>query len=267
MRIACSDVMVPGKSLIEKANKLKKWGFDGISIFWDYNHWTAEIEDEIYSLEEKTGVIPCEFVLSSPLYGKLMSKDLTVSEPAVKMYKEAARVCGKIGAVTELEFEYSAQDPLPLFDPYMKMSEDDEKKFLAIFRDICGAVKGANGMVLLETINRYESRFLNCAEHCFELAGKVKMDNAGLLLDTFHMSIEEKNIAESIRRCGNLVKHVHLGDNNRLLPGYGNIDFNACFHALRDIGYEGFVNLECSTSGDPEITLPKTARWLRTLID
>ena len=267
MKIACSDVMVPGKNLTEKAEKLKKWGYDGISVFWDYELWNVDIESELSTLEEKTGIRPCEFVLSGPSYGRLMSSYPDESAATLALYKEAARVCAKIGAVTELEYEYRAQDPLPLFCPYSKISEADSDRFTKLYREICSVTDGTEGKVLLETINRYESPYFNSAGHCAEAVKKVAMKNAGLLLDTFHMSIEERSIPDSIRSCGELVKHVHLGDNNRLLPGHGCIDFKACFDALKDIGYSGFVNLECAIEGDPETMLRETAGYLRRMID
>ena len=59
---------------------------------------------------------------------------------------------------------------------------------------------------------------------------------------------------------------MHLGDNNRLLPGHGRLDWPSIFGALTEIGYAGYVNLECSTEGDPATTLPATATYLRELI-
>jgi sugar phosphate isomerase/epimerase len=59
---------------------------------------------------------------------------------------------------------------------------------------------------------------------------------------------------------------VHLGDTNRLLPGRGHLDWDGVFAALRDLGYDGYVNLECSTSGDPAETLPAAGAFLRSLI-
>jgi hypothetical protein len=63
----------------------------------------------------------------------------------------------------------------------------------------------------------------------------------------------------------NRIKHVHLADNNRMLPGYGNIDWAGCIAALKSVGYDGYLNLECSTSGDPATTLPATSEFLTRL--
>ena len=78
---------------------------------------------------------------------------------------------------------------------------------------------------------------------------EIDHPNADLLPDTFHMSIEEADVATSLRDAGDRVAHVHLGDNNRLMPGHGRLDWEGIFGALKDIGFEGAVNLECSTEG------------------
>jgi sugar phosphate isomerase/epimerase len=127
-------------------------------------------------------------------------------------------------------------------------------------------VAGSTGRVLLEPINRYESRYLNRVVDNLEIIDAVAHPNAGLLPDIFHMSIEEADLPAAIRAAGSKIAHVHLGDNNRLLPGYGHLPWLAIFQALRDVGYADYVNLECSTSGDPAGTLPATAATLRQWI-
>ncbi len=86
-----------------------------------------------------------------------------------------------------------------------------------------------------------------------------------MLFDFFHVAIEEADIAQAIRLAGNRIKHVHLADNNRMLPGYGNIDWAGCIAALKSVGYAGYLNLECSASGDPATTLPAASQFLRRL--
>jgi len=128
------------------------------------------------------------------------------------------------------------------------------------------AVSGSNASVLLEPLNRYESRYLNSVSDCIDALAAVDRQNTGLLLDFFHISIEEPNLIRAVELGGTYIKHVHLGDNNRLLPGYGNIDWASCLAALDNLGYDGYLNLECSTAGDPTETLPATAKYLRTMI-
>lgn len=266
MKLSCTNYMVPGRTLTEQALKLRQWGYDGMGVFVDYTAWGPNLEKEILDMEKNTGIVPCEFVFQDAVYGHLMDDNPEISNKARKMYQEAAVFCAKIGAVTELEYQYGAQNPLPLFDIYAKMPSGKDKEFYQVFRSITEQLEGSDGYALLEPINRYEAPYLNNADDCLDAIRQVDMKNAGLLLDTFHLSIEEKSIPDKIHAAGNLIKYVHLGDNNRQMPGYGNLPWKEIIDALKDVGYNGYLSLECSLSGDPEKTLPENVEFLKKLI-
>jgi sugar phosphate isomerase/epimerase len=203
--------------------------------------------------------------LTDPMYGRLMDPDATSRAACRAMYRAAAQVCAELGMVTELEFQYGPQDPMPLFDPYQKLTDVQLSDFVAMYRELAEPVQGSAGLLLLEPLNRYESRYLNSVADCLDALAAVDRPGTGLLFDFFHVAIEEADIAAAIRLAGDRIKHVHLADNNRMLPGYGNIDWAGCLAALKSVGYDGYLNLECSPSGDPATTLPATSAFLRPL--
>jgi sugar phosphate isomerase/epimerase len=86
-------------------------------------------------------------------------------------------------------------------------------------------------------------------------------------VDFFHMSIEEPDIAASIESAAGFVRHVQVGDSNRQLPGYGHTDFTSGFAALRRIGYDGYLALECRIPDDPEQELPACVRYLSQCLE
>jgi sugar phosphate isomerase/epimerase len=266
MIICCSSPMVPGTTLTEKAERLCAWGFDAIAVMQPRDQWDEAARRELVALEARTGVRPVEFVLGSEVYGQAMSPDPERRAACRDMYREAVDVCAELGLVTEIEFEYRSQDPLPLFDPYRQPTPEQEDRFVEFYLELLGRAEGSAASVLLEPINRYECRYLNSVADNLRVLDRVAHPNAGLLPDTFHMSIEEPSIPDALRRAGDHVRHVHFGENNRLLPGHGALDWDSIFQALDDIGYDGAVNLECSTSGDPARTLPETAGVLRRLV-
>jgi sugar phosphate isomerase/epimerase len=266
MILSCSSPMVPGDTLTEKAESLARWGYDAIAVFQPLETWNQDAREELTTLAARTGVQPVEFVLTDDVYGNAMSEDPDLRERCRAMYREAAAVCAEIGAVTEIEFQYGPQIPLPLFDPFQKLNEQQTASFIEFYREVLDIVAGSDGRVLLEPINRYESRYLNLVADNIEIIDAVSHPNAGLLPDIFHMSIEESNLPAALRAAGSHISHVHLGDNNRLLPGYGHLPWREIFDALLDIGFDGAVNLECSTSGEASQTLPKTATLLRVLM-
>lgn len=266
MKLSCSNIMVPGKTLEEKANKLMDWGYEGISVFTDYGGWNTEKLEEVIELSEKTGIKIGEFVFMDKIYGHLMDKDLDIRKRCRQMYKDALGVCRQIGAISEMEYDYGAQDPLPLFEPYQKMKPDEESAFIELIGELADETKDSDALILIEPINRYETKYLTTLADCKEVLEKAHKPNTGILADFFHLSIEEADMPASIRKVKGFIKHVHLGDNNRLLPGHGNINWDSCIKALKDAEFDGFMNLECAILGDPEKELPDTARFLKDLI-
>jgi sugar phosphate isomerase/epimerase len=79
------------------------------------------------------------------------------------------------------------------------------------------------------------------------------------------MNIEEDDPAAALAATGPRLAHVQVNDSNRLQPGTGHLDFGAAFSALRAVGYQGWLALECRLRGDPAQALPATARFLRGL--
>jgi len=109
----------------------------------------------------------------------------------------------------------------------------------------CSAAAAAHGVrLVLEPINRYETTLINKVDQGLSLIEAVGADNFGLLLDTFHMNIEEPKIEDSIRAAGERIFHFHVADSNRWYPGAGHIDFGSVMATLRDIGYAGYVSVE-----------------------
>ncbi len=84
-----------------------------------------------------------------------------------------------------------------------------------------------------------------------------------MIADTYHMSIEEADCATSIESAGSWIRHVQLGDSNRLEPGAGHYDWPATLAALDRIGYHGWLAMECGLSGPTGEVLPKAVTVLR----
>jgi len=96
----------------------------------------------------------------------------------------------------------------------------------------------------LEVVNRFETLVLNTAEEAVQFCKEVGDPNVKILLDTFHMNIEEDNIGDAIRTAGDLLGYIHAGESNRKIPGQGHLPWADIGEALRDIRYEGDVVME-----------------------
>lgn len=133
-------------------------------------------------------------------------------------------------------------------------------------RYVCNYGDSKGVKILLEPINRYEVNWLNTLEDTYNFIKGLNLNNLGLLIDTFHMNIEEPSIASSIFRCKDLVWHVHIADSNRLAPGMGHIDFKDIFRVLKAINYSGFVSAELINKPSVEDAINQTMRYLKGIL-
>lgn len=100
----------------------------------------------------------------------------------------------------------------------------------------------------LEPLNRFETSFINTAAQGVEVIDRVAHPACQLMLDTFHMNIEEASLGEAIRAVGPRLRHVHACENDRGAPGSGHVPWADVAAALKDIRYEGPVVIESFTA-------------------
>ncbi len=104
------------------------------------------------------------------------------------------------------------------------------------------------GVVLgLEPLNRFETSFVNLALQADEIIDRVGLPNVGVLLDTFHMNIEEKDLGKAIRTTGKRLIHFHACENDRGAPGTGHVPWQSIALALKEIQFDGPVVIESFT--------------------
>ncbi len=96
----------------------------------------------------------------------------------------------------------------------------------------------------VEAVNRFEGVVLNTAEEAVNYVSMLGSKNIGILLDTYHMNIEENSIGEAIKLAGDKLVGFHVGENNRTAPGRGHLDWDEIFKALKDIHYKGRIVAE-----------------------
>jgi sugar phosphate isomerase/epimerase len=116
--------------------------------------------------------------------------------------------------------------------------------------------------LLLEAINRYETPLLNTALETVAFVRRLQRPNLRILLDVFHMNIEEVSLADAVLATGALLGHFHIVDSNRRAPGMGHVDYQPITAALLDVGYEGWLSAEVLPLPDDAAA----ARQVRTFV-
>jgi sugar phosphate isomerase/epimerase len=146
------------------------------------------------------------------------------------------------------------------------VSQDQGYSWLVEALQECSLAAAPHGVRLaLEPINRYETSLINNAAQGLTLIEAVGAENFGLLLDTFHMNIEDASIEDSIKLCGDRIFHFHIADSNRLYPGGGHLNFKSILSTLAETGYPGFVSGEFLPKPDSLTAAQKSIHYLRSL--
>jgi sugar phosphate isomerase/epimerase len=131
----------------------------------------------------------------------------------------------------------------------------------------CAAAAAREGVrFALEPLNRYETDLIHTVEEGLDLIQRVGAENFGLLLDTFHMNIEEASIEASMRAAGERIFHFHVADSNRWHPGAGHLDFGSILGVLRDTGYAGYVSGEFMPMPDADTGARRAIQHLRSVM-
>lgn len=225
--------------------KLKGMGFDLIEIAVED---PALVDTDLLQAELKKndlGVVMCG------AFGP--GRNISSLDPAER---EAAReylmwmidAAQKLGSDVVAGPMYSAVGK----DRLEESSDRDKEWQLAVdgLKDMAAYAEERGVKLAFEALNRFETDLINVVDQGLKLIQDVGAPNLGLHLDTFHMHLEEKNSAEAIRKAGDRIFHFHACENDRGVPGTGQVDWTEVFEALVDIGYDGNVVIESFT---PEV--------------
>jgi len=132
------------------------------------------------------------------------------------------------------------------------LTQDSVKNMLDRCLVECDSVaERCGGRLAIEAINRYETQSLNSAGDVAAMIDRLKLKATGILLDTFHMNIEEKSIESTLSQYISKLEHFHIADSNRWPPGSGHLDVGALLTRLNSLNYKGWVSAE---------TLPRPTR-------
>ena len=127
------------------------------------------------------------------------------------------------------------------------MGKDKEAKFT----NSAQSIKKISSLLIekdiklgIEPLNRYESDFINTVDEGIRLCNLINHPNVGLLLDVYHMNIEEKDMYKSIEKARDKLFHFQVAENDRGVPGTGSLNWSEIFNTLKKINYKGHVSLE-----------------------
>jgi D-psicose/D-tagatose/L-ribulose 3-epimerase len=228
--------------------KIKAMGFDKVEIAVED---PALIDTQVVKkalADHNLGVIICG------AFGP--TRDLTHEDEAVhqncfRYIESCLDICVDLGAAFLAGPMYSAVGKARLVSPQQKQIEWD--RAVKNLRTVCQMASARGLAIALEPLNRFESDLINTAEDAVRLVQDVDHPAAKIMLDGFHMNIEEADIEAAIKTAGPHLIHVQVSENYRGTPGTGQTRWEAFKKGLEAVGYTGTVAIESFTPAIKEL--------------
>ena len=239
-----------GEAHVPVLRALKATGFDGVEIpvfdVTDEGHyrWLAGVLDDIGLERTVVAIIPD--AAHSPI-----SPDAVARQGAADHLRRVVDCSAALGGQVVAGPWFQ---PLGIFTGE-KPSEAELDRCAEIHRQILPLMRAAGMTPGLEPLNRFEAHLLNTCDQAIAYAERVGDGGIGILYDTFHANIEEKDPLAALRALhasGNLA-HVHISENDRGTPGRGHAPIRETIAALKGLGYDGWLTIEAFGRGVPDL--------------
>ena len=232
-----------GVDYVPYVEKVKKCGFDVLEIS------CAGLKDvPAAEIERLKKAADDQGILLTGGYGPKASENIASADPAVaenglKFWHDTFPVLEKLG-ITVVGGGLYGYWPVDYSKPIDKRA-DLERSIKNMRRMADMAADHGLTCLGMEVLNRHEGYLLNTAKEAAAFVDAVDKPNVKIHLDTYHMLLEEDSFAEAIHTAGKRIGHVHVGENNRRLPGQGHIiNWQEIGQALKDVGYDANIVTE-----------------------
>lgn len=262
MKLACQESMTPGESFAEKLANLHRWGYEGIELNGrGLAEHVAEVKIGLAESPIRASTICGGF---SPM---LIHPDRVARNQCVAEMKALMKIGAELGVVGLIFVPMFGRPQVPDLTPLHSPFEIERMLLVKVLqKELAPYAEDLGTLLLLEPLNRYEAHIPKNLKEGVEICEEVGSPNVKLMADFFHMSIEEADIARSLADAGDYVRHIHLADSNRVLPGHGHTDFATPFAVLKQAGFGGYMAMECSVPEPAKESLSRSAAYLAKLM-
>ena len=230
--------------------KLKNQGFSTVEVYGEPDFIDVKnMMDQFDSYSIKVSGITGMWGLSSAdnKSRKLVTVDNRLRLAAQNYVKKCVTLCHSLGGKT-FNISLFSDEPLISDANHKFLPVEMKRKLVAsVVKSLRELVEYASDYgidLVIEPLNRYSTPICTTSEDAKYITNQLNHENMGIMLDTFHMNIEEDSIYETIVSTGSLLRHIHVSDNNRKMPGFAHIDFDEIVRALKKIKYSKFITFE-----------------------
>lgn len=239
------DVWEQPQEILEKVAEL---GYDGVDLDAEPDKIPMAKFNEVRGIAESLGLKVPALILAWAEWHAGELRDLCSTDETVRQRTvEYTRKCIDLAATFDDPplLEIDACPPEVEYPKTKTPRQTLRANFSKSAREICEYASKSNVPIAIEPINRFEgyAGFLNSIVEARSIADEVGLD-LGVLLDFFHVNIEDGPVAETILVAGDKLRHIHLADSNRQAPGTGHIDFVQVVRSLNSIGFDGYLSVD-----------------------
>jgi sugar phosphate isomerase/epimerase len=260
MNLACQEHIIPGDTVLDKWRTIQSLGFRGIELRGGGDDAFRARLPELREAVRHGARFPSICGILTVFVGDFDADKRRQAIARLKVLLSAAAELGATGVISPAAYGIHS-NRLPPHKARRPPAEDEQILFDG-FGELAGHAGKEGVKILIEPLNRYEDHMINRLEQGVALCERIGLDSAAIMADLFHMNIEEASLPEALIAAKPRLAHLHAADSNRLQPGAGHTDFAAVKRALEQIGYAGFVALECQLTGDPLTALKSAAAVL-----
>jgi len=179
---------------------------------------------------------------------KLVTRNKSIFFQTQDYIKKCIALCEKLDGNLFNVCLFSDDSLVQVDKNHARLSESLKRELMSTtidpLREISLFAKDRGVDLLIEPLNRYSTPVCTTSADAMYVVKSIAQENVGLLLDTFHMNIEEDSIEYSIKNSKGLLKHIHLADNNRKMPGFAHINFREIVKALRELEFDRYISFE-----------------------
>ncbi|MDA1179380.1 MAG: sugar phosphate isomerase/epimerase [Planctomycetota bacterium] len=235
--------------------KFKEWGFDTVEIaIEDLGH----IDPAYVKTKLDENGLACSSVAPCLGTDRDLRGSIESQRAGIRFMQSVLEYMAILDAPALTGVVYSTVGRTELVPP--KERRQQWKTVTKNLREVCATAESLGRIVALEPVNRFETDFINTCDQGLQMIEDVGSSSLKLLLDTFHMNIEEKDPAAAIRRAGLHLGHFHACGCDRGTPGSDHIDWKRITAALKSIRYRGDVVIESFTS-DVKVIARAASIW------
>lgn len=239
MKYSVSNWIYGSEDLEKSVKRLSKLGYEGIEIM---------VKRDCYEIEEVKSVVRSYNLFVSSIAGRypwtLEERDLSnINKQKRRIAVQYAKECIDYARFLEAPLCLIAPSPVGKLAPESTYEKEWECAVESV-QETAEYAQKKQVTLTVEPINRYETYMVNNVDQGLRFLHAVNKTNVKLMVDCFHMNIEEPDISTSILKAKDNLIHIHIADSNRQAVGMGHIDFRTLTRTLRQINYEHYLTME-----------------------